>query len=241
MKQDLSIIRSQTDVNAYKVGKQEEDLSLSIKNIVWQVPFIKPSDGIRLQMLRLLKNESLLTVPFRTWGLYTYPSLPSNTKDLTWPIKTSTSLERPRFFIVGFQTKRLDNKLVDSSSFDHCNVRNVSAYLGSERYPYIAHNVDFVKNRYSPLYEELVSFRRRYYNYSTDEPMFNDSQFKSTYPLWVIDTRYQTEVASSSNIDIKLEIESNEPFPIGTTCHCLIIADRIVEISPFSGVVKHIV
>ena len=167
--------------------------------------------------------------------------MPVNTKALTWPIRTSTSLERPRFIIVGFQTNKLDNILADASKFDHCDVRNVTAFLGTERYPYVAHNVDFEKQKYSSLYEAYASFRRAYYNYSTDQPLVNHSTFSESYPLWIIDTRHQSEVSSSSNIDIKLEIETSKPIPADTSCHCLIIADRVIEISPFSGIVKQLV
>lgn len=234
---DLVLLRSQSNKNCLDSAVDGADIKIT--NMVWQVPFVEPNDQLRLEMMKIIKNDTLVTIPFRNWGLYTYPTLPK-TKAMTWPIRTVSSMERPRFIIVGFQTNRENQAAKDNGEFDNCDIKNVTAYLGSERYPYINYNCDFARHSYATLYAEYVKFQEKYYGRRHSEPMYDIKAFKDNYSIWCIDTMHQAEVASSSNMDIKLEIESDTNFPDETSCHCLIISDRVFEYSPFSGIVKQI-
>lgn len=238
-KQELVLLRSQINTNCLLVNPTKT-VDVKITNMIWQMPFIEPNEVIKLQMMKMISNNTSIPIPFRNWGLYSYQSIPS-VKNLTWPIRTVTSVERPRFLIVGFQTARENKIEKDNGAFDHCKVKNVTVYLGSDRYPYMNNNCDFTKSDVAGLFLEFAKFRQKYYGSSLADTQCDMNEFISNFPLWIIDTQHQPAIASSSNIDIKLEIESDENFPTDTTCHCLIISDRVIEFSLFSGVVKQLI
>ncbi|CAL1680804.1 unnamed protein product [Lasius platythorax] len=74
---------------------------------------------------------------FRSWDLYKYPLLQRTTKH-SWPIKTATQLEKPRYVVFALQTGRKNVMFEDTSRFDDCKLTNVKLYLNSECYPYDA-------------------------------------------------------------------------------------------------------
>lgn len=237
-KQDLILVRSQTNLNALNT---ETGVDVKITNLVWQLPFVEPNDVLKLKMMKIVKDNTPLAIAFRNWSLYTYPSLPQ-TKKMTWPIRTVTSLQRPRFVIVGFQTKRENNISEDTGYFDHASIKNVNVFLGSERFPYMPFNVDFSKNLIAPLLIEVTRFREKYYGTTEFDSAINYGSLVEQWPLWVIDTRHQADFNNaSSNVDIKIEIESESNFPAETNCHCLILSDRMFEYFPFSGILKQVI
>lgn len=242
--QTLILVRSQNNRNAlfHPKGTNDSGFDLKVKAVTWMVPFLEPHESIRLNLMRIIERNQILQIPFRNWSIYSYPTIPSQTKSLVWPLKTSTSLERPRYIIIGFQTARENNINKNMGAFDHCNIKDVCVYLGSDRYPYSAYNCDFSKKIHiSPLYSEFTKFQENYYGAHRGSPMIDLDTFTSKYPIWVISCQHQPEAAVSSTIDIKIMIEAHENIPDNTSCHCLILSDRLVELSIFSGIVKSIV
>lgn len=239
-RQDLVLVRSQTNDNAIHMNPYKSGVDLKITKMVWLVPFLEPSDSVRLELLKMIQNNTKIQIPFRNWSLYSYPNLPANTKKVTWPIRTVTSLERPRYVLVGFQTERANNQKADAGKFDHCKIKNIILHLGSQQYPHSPFNVDFENTDIVRLYNEYAKFQLSYYGRNPCEPVFGPTTFKDKFPVWVIDCQHQSEQIPS-NVDIKIEIESDFEIPAKTACHALIISDHLIEYSLLTGLVKQIV
>lgn len=234
-KHELILLRSNSDLNSVKLNTSEV-VDLSVSKIVWRLPHIKVSDRERINLLKYLEKDRAISIAFRNWDLYEYPLLPKTTKH-TWAIKTSSQIEKPRYVIIGFQTNRKNIGTTDSSYFDHCHVRDVRVFLNSVYFPYESLNVNFDEENFSLLYDQYAKFQQSYYGRRC-EPLLSVNEFKNKAPLFVVDCSRQSETLKTSAIDVRVEIESNKPFPDHTCAYCLILNDCVFEYKPLTSIVK---
>lgn len=237
-KHELILTRSRSDANAVVQTALEnrtfEEFKIELTRIEWLMPYVTLSDKRKIRLLSHIEKD--VTMSFRTWELYEYPMLPNTTKHV-WTVKTSNQLEKPRFVIVGFQTNRRVAKTANASRFDHCKITNVKLFLNSQCYPYSNLNLDMSRNQYAVLYDMYATFQNVYYG-KDSEPMLTKKDFLTHAPLIVIDCSKQNESLKQAPVDVRLELEAESNFPVGTTAYCLILHDRIVEYNPISGDVK---
>ncbi|XP_073979167.1 uncharacterized protein [Rhodnius prolixus] len=237
-KQELILNRSRNDTNAVILEKDEENATVKLKSVQWKIPYVRVSDVQKLKFLNFINKGKTALMPFRSWDLIEYPTLPA-TKKHTWTLKTSTNLEKPRYVIIGFQTDKKNNKKMDPSLFSNVNITNIKLHLNSEIYPYDELNIDFSKNHYSILYYMYQSFQHSYYG-KRNEPLLTKEHFKDYAPIVVIDCSRQSEAIKSSTVDIRIEMEVSEEFKANTTAYALILHDALVEYNPLSGLVRRI-
>lgn len=238
-RQELVLLLSSSFKNAvYKavptiVGNNAEPtFKLTINSIHWRVPHVKVSDEHKLMLLKVMNQDRALEMPFRSWELYEYPTLPSTTKQ-SWTIKTSSQLEKPRYVILAFQTARKNDVRKDASMFDACDLRDFKLYLNNEQYPY-----ENVKNDLGLMYDMYARFQSSYHNTSL-QPICDFSTFTKN-PIYVIDCSKQDENLKVGTVDVRLDFESKTNFPTNTTAYCLIIHDSLVEYSPLTGAVTRV-
>jgi hypothetical protein len=194
LRQELILLRSSTDLNATLEATGLEKAYIRITRIVWQVPHFTVSDEEKLKLFNIIEKNNPLSIAHRRWELFTYPLL-QESHSFTWVLKSSTSLEKPRFVIIGFQTDRKNNLRKDASKFDHCHLKNIKLYLNSQSYPYENLNLDYRHNQYALAYDMYARFQQSYY-YNKKmicEPLFKPAKFKTDAPLLVIDCSYQNE------------------------------------------------
>lgn len=242
VKQELILVRSRSDNKCYisqvpaEAVQEPTVAKIQISKLSWKIPYVKVDECQKINLMKHLQMEKIISVAFRSWELFEYPLLPSARKQV-WPVKTASMLEKPRYVILAFQTKR-NTIETDSSLFDHCNLRNVKLYLNSKAYPYDDLNLDFDKNQYGVLYHLYTMFHSSFYSVGkTSLPLLSFQQFKDKAPITVIDCSRQSEILKSGPVDIRLEFESSNAFPPETTAFCLIIHDRVIEYNPLTSIV----
>ncbi|KAJ8910637.1 hypothetical protein NQ315_012942 [Exocentrus adspersus] len=236
MRQELVLIRSNSDTNAIINSTENESVKVVLNKILWKMPHISVSDVERLKLVGYVARNVELEAAFRGWELHEYPLL-QETQRHTWNIKTATQLEKPRFVIVGFHTDRKNKSNRNFSHFDHCNLINMKLYLNSEMFPYDNLNINFENNQIATLYDMYAKFQRSYYE-KENEPIFTPSEFKKFTPLVVIDCSHQNESLKSGSVEIRLEFETNKDISPNTSCYALIIHDRLVKYNPLTSSVR---
>ena len=245
-KHELILTRANTDYNAYTqpagtaatatvAAVAETESKIIIDKIEWLIPHVQLSNEYKILLLRNLNKT--IKVPFRSFELYEIPMLPRANHHV-WYLKTSSQLEKPRYAIIGLQTNRNNNRNINSSHFDNCNLTNVKFYLNSMYYPYDNLNLDFDKNEYSLLYEMYCKFIKSYYGNEILDVGIGKGDFKNKAPLVVIDCSKQNDSLKNAPVDVKIELSAKENFPDNTAVYCLIIHDRIVEYNPITSEVK---
>lgn len=231
VKQELILLRSATDVNAI-TSAEAATATLTITDLYWRVPHVSVSDNVRLKLLNKIEKDTTVHLPFRSWELHEYPTLPQ-TKKQSWTVKTSTQLEKPRYVILAFQTDRKGDIKKDMSCFDHCKLTDVKLYLNSQYYPY-----DNVRGDMSIFYDMFTRFQSSYYD-RPGSSMVGISTFKNKAPLYVIDCSKQNDSVKSGPIDVRLELEVEENFPSNTTAYCLLLHDAHLTYTLLTGTVKN--
>jgi len=137
--------------------------------------------------------------------------LPTTTRHVG-AVKTSSSLEKPRFVILGFQTNRQNKEDQNASHFDHARIRDVMLYLNSQCYPYANLNLDITNNQFAFLYDMYSHFQSEYYSKEEEPPLFR-SEFLNYAPLAIINCSRQNELLKTGTVNVRLEFESYENFP----------------------------
>src|SRR5436190_5702993 len=242
VKQELVLLRTSTDKDVIKApaGVTDETMEwkMTLDRIVWRVPHLRLSDEHRITLLKQLRSDRDIVVPFRSWEMHEYPTLPQ-TQRHSWAVKTSNHVEKPRYVIVALQTDK-SNKLTENAGlFDSCKLTNINLFLNSQFFPYDNLNVSFAKKRYTVLYDMYARFQSSYYGRS-NTALMSPEEFENKMPIAVIDCSKQNESVKSSTVDIRIELEFEENVPANTTAFCLILHDTIVTYTPLTGVVKRV-
>jgi len=238
-RQELVFTRNRHDRNVLVSPTANEASEIRITKMSWYLPSIGVSDKARIPLLNIINKDIPITVPFRTWEHHENPAVPQTT-NFTWTITSSSQLERPRYVLFSFQTNRKDNYAMYSNRFDHSNVTNMKLYLNSESFPYTNLNLDSPNSKHGLAYQLFTNFQLSYYNREMLAPCVSYCNFRNYYPIFVIDCSKQNERIKYAVTDIRLEVQTSAPIPANTSCHCLILHDRVIEYTPLSNLVhKH--
>lgn len=242
VKQELVLLRasSNTDVILANAGTTDAtlDWKLVLDKVVWRVPHVRLADEHRITLLKQLNSDREIVLPFRSWDMHEYPSLPATTRH-TWTVKTSSQLEKPRYVIFALQTDQRNKLTANAGLFKSCSLSNIKLYLNSQFFPYDNINVEFSKHRFTVLYEMYARFQASYYG-KKNNPLMTPEKFQSDAPIVVIDCSKQHDAIKSSTVDIRIEMEFESNIPANTTAYCLILHDTIVTYTPLTGIVKRV-
>lgn len=239
-KQELVLIRSQNDANAVITTAQAqneiEDTHIVITKFKWKMPHVEVDDETKLKLLSYLRADRPIMMGYRSWFVAEKPMPTTTTRD-EWQLQSMTSIERPRYILLVFQTGKRNQVTADVNSFDHCKIRNIKAYVNGKSFPYVDMNLDFSKKQCALLYSSYTAFQKSYYG-AESKPLLSYTDFLNHGPIFVFDCSKQNESIKSASVDVRLEIESREVFEASTNAYCIIIHDRIVEYAPLTNLVR---
>jgi hypothetical protein len=233
VRQELILLRSASDYNAL-VSDDATSVTLNITGLYWRIPHISLADEIKLQLFRKVEKDFPVHIPFRSWELHEYPTLPMTNRQ-SWTIKTSSQMEKPRFVVLAFQTDRKNKIKANASNFDSCDLTDIKLYLNSTYYPY-----DNIRGDYCIFYEMFTSFQKSYYEKNNISSTVDFETFKATTPLYVIDCSKQVDNLKSGPVDVRLEFEAKQNFPDKTAAYCLLLHDSHLVYTLLTGSVKKI-
>lgn len=234
VRQELILLRSASDKNAVLAADDVTSATLTITGLYWRVPHVSLADEYRLKLFKMVDRDMPVHIPFRSWELHEYPTLPQTTRQ-SWSIKTSNHLEKPRYVILAFQTNRKNVLNRNASNFDKCDLTDLKLYLNSNYYPY-----DNIRGDYCIFYEMFTQFAKSYYGRNSNGCTVEFDTFKSTTPLFVIDCSKQVDNLKSGPVDVRLDFEANANFPDKTTAYCLLLHDSHMVYTLLTGSVKKV-
>lgn len=237
------LTRALNDENCYVSKKADgtagtKKAKITITNIELRVKHIFTNDAVKLRLLSEISKDKPILVAFRKWELHELPSLGSSNKDL-WSVKTASSVERPRYVVVAFQTDRRNTIGKDSTQFDHINISDLRLQLNSELYPFERMKIDFTRNQYAEPFLNMLNFQKTFYGKPNAESIISYADFKKQ-TLYVFDCSRHVDALKPTTVDIKLIMESRQNFPANTKAYAIIIHDVMIEYRPLSGAVKYL-
>ena len=225
----LTLIRNINNANAiFKAAACADVGKIEFTQISWHIPRIVPSDVKKYELLKLIKDQTILNVGFRMKQCIT-TTVPTSTS-FFWRLGVRTSPEKPRYLILGFQTGR-STEITNRSAFDHCQLENAYVLMNNDRYPMIDYHANFPKNHYDGFYTEFWQFIEKYYgvNPTVTSTAVDPILFKKLYPIIVFDVKNQSERIQQSVVDITIQCFFGGNVAADTSAYCLMISDRKIK------------
>lgn len=233
---EVQLTRSRTDDNAV-ICSQAETYKLTLEKVQLRLAFVDPADPQYLRLLKIVERNKQIPVAFRAFSLYQYPELPQTTK-ISWPIKTTSPFEKPRYAIFFMQNKRDGDPLKDSSHFDHNDLRSLVLCLNNHRYPEEEEIQSFSKSDCNIFYHRTAMMSAVFNGIPDATPLLSLPEFKNKVTIFVIDCSAQPEDPRDGAVDVKLIIESNKRFSAGVTASCILVHDTHFTYNPLTSVTR---
>ena len=201
-----------------------------LSKISWFMLHVMSADKDKMELYKIIERKEKLPVGYRMIQCDS-TSIPQNSTSFSWRLSFKSSLEIPRFIIVGFQTYKSGNQKTNPSTFDNVNVSNIYVMLNSMRYPTTDNNISFLGQKYSRAYGDAAEFRAKFFNMDelVSNPNINPSDYRNLYPLFLFDVSKQSEKLKYSTTDIQIKMHFSEGIPANTQAYAVIISDKLIN------------
>ena len=133
-----------------------------------------------------------------------YKNVPNATNFL-FDLGMESGKERPQYIIIGFENNNVNEQTHDASTFDIMNATECYCKIGSEFYPEGRMNINYATNNYNEASKEMVNFNKDNRLPHNIKPYINHRTFKSSYRIYVFDTRYQNDDTGTQPIQLNFK------------------------------------
>ena len=227
----LILKRNKNDRALYRVnanpGAVANDGNIEIRDISWCVPSIDPSYDNRIIVQKGLNKKN--KVDFSYYERKTFYKNVPNATNFLFDLGIESGMERPQYIIVGFENNNVNEQTPDASTFDVMNVTECYCKIGSEFYPEDRMNVNYGTNIYNEAFKEIVSFNKDYNGLPHNiKPYINHRTFKSSYRIYVFDTRYQNDHIGPQPIQLNFKFGAAVADVI---CHALVLTRKVIRVN----------
>ena len=137
-------------------------------------------------------------------------------------------MERPQYIIIGFENKNANEQTHDASTFDIMNVIDFYCKIG-EFFLENRMNINYGTNNYIEAFKEIVSFNKDYSGFLHNiKPYINRRSFKSSYRIYVYDTRYQNDHIGPQSRQLNFKFSAAIADVI---CHALVLTRKVISVN----------
>ena len=152
-----------------------------------------------------------------------------NATNFLFDLGMESGMERPQYIIVCFENNNVNEQTHDASTFDIMNVTECFCKIGTEFYPEDRMNINYGTNNYSEALREIVNFNKDYNGLPHNKkPYINHRIFKSSYRIFVFDTRYQSDHIGPQ--PIRLNFKFSAAFA-DVICHALVLTRKVISVN----------
>ena len=225
------IIKRNNDRALFRVnanpGAVANDGNIEIRDILWCVSSIDPINNNRIIVHRMLSKKN--NVDFSYYERKTFYKNVPNATNFLFDLGMESGVEKPQYIIVGFEKNIVNEQTHDASTFDVMNVTECYCKIGSEFYPEDRININYGTNNYNEVFKEIVSFNKDYNGLPHNiKPYINHRTFKSSYRIYVFDTRYQRDQIGPQPIQLSFKFRAAVADVI---CHALVLTRKVISVN----------
>ena len=219
----LILKRNNNDRALYRInanpGAVANDANTNIRDISWCVPSIDPSNDNKIILQKGLGKKNNVDFSYYEKKKI-YKNVPNATNFL-FDLGMESGMERPQYIIIGFGNNNVNEQTYDASTFHIMSVTECYCKTGSEFYPEDRMNINYGTNNYNEAFKESVSINKDY-NWLPHniKPYIYHSTFKSSYRIYVFDTRYQSDHIGPQPIQLSFKFSGAVADVI---CHALVL------------------
>jgi len=203
---------------------------INLSTLRWVMPVVRPSPSHEQALLEIVGNNSqFIDVAFlnkRTISI----AVPAATT-FTWPLATTSGVERPRYIVIVFQGA-VANQTVNSSAYStDPNVTNAYITLSGIKYPAIDMNTDLATGKYTKWYMEYRKCCNIYNQDNLSEPCLSYIDFIKIAPMYLFDVSRQSENLKRAAVDATLFMTFSGALVAAVTAYSIIYFDSRYEVS----------
>ena len=207
------------------------DANIDIRDISWCVPSIDPSNNNRIIVQKGLSEKNNVCFSYYEKKSF-YKNVP-NATNLLFDLGMESGRERPQYIIVGFENNNVNEQTHDASTYDIMNVTECYCKIGSEFHPEDRMNINYGTNNYNEAFKEIVSFNIDYYGLPQKIKPYiyiyiYHRTFKSSYRIYVFDTRYQSDHICPQPIQLNFKFSAAVADVI---CHALVLTRKVNSVN----------
>ena len=230
-------IASYQDQNNAQVNVPEAKVKL--EKVKWCMPHVKPSLEIFNSLTEKIGQGANVKIGFKSRKV---DEKVVDSANWSWRVAVTSGNETPRFLILSFQTGNKavqnnnnnadNNKTVNPSIFNHCNVEHIQVKMLGRLYPSQVEVLNFPTNQYSKAYNNAAKFRELFDGTPELFSHFgiNPLDFKTLYPLFVFNVSNQIPKTISAVVEVVFNVKFRDRPPNPTTAYCLTISDKIFDL-----------
>ena len=227
----LILKRYKNDRAVFKVnagaGAVGSDGKIDIRDISWCVPSIDPSNDNRIIVQKGLDKKN--NIDFSYYVRKTICKNVPNATNFLFDLGMESCMERPQYIIGGFKNNNVNEQTHDASTFDIINVTGCYCKIGSEFYPEDRININYGTNNYNEAFKEIVSFNKDYNGLPHNiKPYINHRTYKSSYRIYVFDTRYQSDHIGPQPKNPNFKISAAVA---DVLCHALVLTRKVISVN----------
>ena len=138
-------------------------------------------------------------------------------------------MERPQYITIGFENNKVNEQTHDASTFHIMNVTECYCKIGSEFHPEDRMNINSGTNYDNEVFKEIVKFNKDYNGLPHNiKPHINHKAFKSSYRIYVFDTRYQKDHIGPQAIQLNFKFSAAVADVI---CHAVSLTRKVISVN----------
>ena len=184
------------------------NINVEINSLYLFVPTFIPSPEIQVMFNDSIKNS--FNISFDSWT--TDRKIVNTDLEYQLDIGSSANINSPKYLIVAHQTAArsgASNKANNISIFDNLDIRKYHVEIDQVRYPKDSVHVNYTENDYLDQYRDIKLFYKEYLGEELMNPFIKYDDVKNTYPIQVIDLRFQVDHINPKKIQLFEEYRAN--------------------------------
>ena len=207
---------------------------ISLTKVSWFMPQIDGNEETNLMLLKYKTDKKAIDIAFREISSTDIAVQQDNS--FTWKLASRASPEVPRYLLLGFQTGKENDQVQNPALFDHLNLTNLYVKLNGKQYPSSEYTAHFGRNEFSRIYTDAMSFKNKFYEVQSTEkeitsaPGLNPIEFKTLFPIYVIDMSKQLARVKYSTSDLTIYARFSAAVPANTRAYAVLVSDRFMKL-----------
>ena len=199
---EVSLKRAENDDVIYRVAG--DAATVTINSIDLMLPVYTPSPEIQAKYLNSISSGDIQISYFeRVSDMRTI----NTANEYQLDIGSAANVNAPLYLIYAHQTanRATANQERDSAIFDNADLESSEVTIDTIRYPDEPYVTEFALNKYTEHYREIGDFYREFIGEQILPPYITFEEFKSTYPIFITDLRFQQDYISPKQIQLDLK------------------------------------
>ena len=227
----LILKRINNDKALYRInanpGAVANDANIENKDISWCVPSIDRSNDNRIIVQKGLSKKN--NVDFSYYERKTFYKNVPNATNFLFDLGMENVMERPQYIMIAFEKNNVNEQTHDASTFQIMNVTECYCKIGSEFHPEDRLNINYGANNYNEAFKEIFSINKDYNGLPhIIKPYTNRRTFKSSYRIYVFDTRNQSDHIGPQPIQLIFKFSAAVADVI---CHALVLTRKVISVN----------